>query len=316
MLIEPDQLDQPSAWIEHIPFACWLIEAHRPTQLVELGTYFGASYFAFCQAVTRLGLPTRCYAVDTWRGDQHSGFYEDDVFATVTDHNKKYGMFSELLRCRFDEALPYFLDGSIDLLHIDGMHAYDAVRHDFESWLPKLSSRAVVLFHDTNVREHNFGVFRLWAELSQQYPHFEFLHGHGLGVLGVGAEIEGPLRALLTATRDPASTTDVREVFWRLAGALRKHAALNASHADANRLAGEVAAGEAALVQRESELAEAKCRADKLEVALAAAAERDAHVAALEATVAALRASTSWRATSPFRWVASRLAGIRRWLRG
>ena len=69
-------------------------------------------------------------------------------------------------------------------------------------------------------------MFRLWAELSERYPHFEFLHGHGLGVLGVGAAIEDSLQALFDAARDPAATAAIREVFWRAVGELRKHAAL------------------------------------------------------------------------------------------
>ncbi|MEQ9448576.1 MAG: hypothetical protein RLN70_06655, partial [Rhodospirillaceae bacterium] len=38
-----------SAWADHAPFAFWLVETHKPTTVVELGTHGGYSYFAFCQ---------------------------------------------------------------------------------------------------------------------------------------------------------------------------------------------------------------------------------------------------------------------------
>ena len=152
-----------SAWIDHGPFAFWLIQALRPRTLVELGTHGGYSYFVFCQAIKSLNLDTRCFAVDTWQGDEHAGFYSEDFFNRVSDHNAAhYGSFSRLVRATFDAALAHFSDGAIDLLHIDGRHFYEDVKHDFEAWKPKLSDRAVVLFHDTNVRERDFGVFRLW----------------------------------------------------------------------------------------------------------------------------------------------------------
>lgn len=210
-----DRLDI-EAWSQHIPFAHWLVCATAPRTLVELGTHSGVSYSAFCYAVVRAGLGTRCHAVDTWRGDSHAGYYAPEVLADLRAfHDERFGAFSTLLQCTFDEALAYIEDESVDLLHIDGLHTYDAVRHDFDSWLPKLSDRAVVLFHDINVRRDDFGVWRLWAELRLQYPAFEFAHGHGLGVLAVGKDIPSPIAALCELT-DPAAIAMIRSRFARL----------------------------------------------------------------------------------------------------
>lgn len=183
----PDYLEQ-SAWIEHVPFAFWLIDVLRPRMVVELGVHSGMSYFAFCQAVKRLNLNATCYGVDTWKGDEHAGLYDEEVFGKVAGHNARYySRFSTLVRSTFDEASGYFIDGSIDLLHIDGLHTYEAVKHDFDTWLPKLAPNALVLFHDINVRERGFGVFRFWEELKAQYKHFQFDFGHGLGIVALGA---------------------------------------------------------------------------------------------------------------------------------
>jgi len=197
LFLRPALVGVASAWYGHIPFAHWVVAACRPRLIVELGTHNGVSYAAFCEAVARYGVDARCYAVDTWEGDEHAGHYGDQVFETLKRfHDTRYAGFSELLRCTFEQALPHFADGSIDLLHVDGFHTYDAVRGDFEAWRPKLSDRAVVLFHDTNERRGDFGVWRLWRELQAAHPSFEFLHGHGLGVLAVGPDAPADLLGL------------------------------------------------------------------------------------------------------------------------
>lgn len=214
MLQSPEYLVD-SAWSGHLPFAGWLIEATRPRMLVELGTHRGLSFMAFCQAVLANGVDCRCLAVDTWEGDPHAGNYGAEVYDTVADYRlRHYAGFSELMRMTFDEAVTYFDDGSIDILHIDGLHTYEAVRHDFETWRAKLSARAVVLFHDTSVREREFGVWRFWAEVRDSAPSFEFTHSHGLGVLALGPDVPEPLRALCAMPEQERQL--VRRLFERL----------------------------------------------------------------------------------------------------
>ena len=204
-----------SAWHEHIPFGMWLIDLLKPGIFVELGVYYGDSYCAFCQAVQELNLMTRCYAVDTWEGDPHAGFYGAEVLADLRRHHEQmYGRFSRLIQSTFEQALVHFADKTIDLLHIDGTHTYENIKYDFELWLPKMSNSGVILFHDTNVRERDFGVWRLWDELKSEYPNFEFIHGHGLGVLAVGTEQPEAFQELLSASEEEIQL--IRNLFSQL----------------------------------------------------------------------------------------------------
>ncbi len=264
----PQRTGVESAWFGHVPFAHWVVAACRPRLLVELGTHNGASYAAFCEALARFSPDSRAYAVDTWQGDDHAGHYGDEVYWNLRRfHDERFAGFSELLRCTFEEALPYFADASVDLLHIDGFHTYEAVRGDFEAWRPKLSDRAVVLFHDTNMRERGFGVWRLWEELLERHPGFEFLHGHGLGVLAYGRRVPEAARALC-ALAEPREVAAVRERF----------ALLGERWAEANERRGNIAAqqrAEAALAGAKQELNAARAERERLSAALHAA-ERNA----------------------------------------
>jgi glycosyltransferase involved in cell wall biosynthesis len=305
----PELIESPSAWLGHLPFAAWVIQEVSPKIFVELGTHSGHSYSAFCQSVVEAGLSTKCYAVDTWQGDQHAGEYDDDIFIKFSEyHQEKYAAFSQLLRMKFDDAVNYFVDGSIELLHIDGLHTYEAVCHDFETWLPKLAPGAVVIFHDTNVRERDFGVWRLWEELQVIYPNnLEFLHSHGLGIIQINnAPKDKKLEWLL-----PNSPEKKRFInYFASLGSRQsdrfelveiKQRAANLAQVFAER-EGQIASLNHSLAEREGQIA-------SLNHSLA---ERYGHIVNLNLAVAEIYSSTSWKFTLPLRMVGHLFKRVRR----
>lgn len=227
-----------SAWTLHVPIAMLLIDLLRPAQFVELGTHTGLSYCAFCQAVKELGTGTQCSAVDTWHGEEHSGVYGSEVLDDLrAHHDLRYHEFSRLIQSTFDDAVAGFADDSIDLLHIDGYHTYEVVSHDFYTWLPKMSDRGVVVLHDTNERERDFGVWKLWDELKQKYRTFEVLHGHGLGIVAVGSQIPDGLGALIEAADSHSAA--LQQFFYEMGMRIESREEAERLRADVTRLEAE-----------------------------------------------------------------------------
>ena len=282
----PEALGTESAWWGHVPFAAWLVAAQRPRRIVELGSWRGVSYFSLCQAVQAAELDCRCHAVDTWAGDPHAGLYGPEVHEAFRRFNDAlYPRISTIHRMSFDEAAAGFEDGSVDLLHIDGLHTYDAVRHDFETWLPKLSPRGVVLFHDATERQADFGVWRFWDEVSARWPGFLFPHSHGLGVLCVGPEAAPELLALCRMA--PAEAERLRQRFEIIGGRWQAENLLRRT--------------EARLGATEEELRQLRQEAARL--------------SAEEERLRRIEASSTWRATAPLRKALSRAPGVAAFVR-
>ena len=153
---------------------------------IELGTHYGCSFFAMCQSIKDHSLSqTTLYAVDTWKGDEQAGFYDESVWQLVNQTKERFfkSVNSQFLRMLFDDAASLFENETFDVIHIDGLHTYDAISHDFNTWYPKLKHNGIMLFHDI-ASGKKYGSDKFWDEIKAKYPcHFEFTHSWGLGIL-------------------------------------------------------------------------------------------------------------------------------------
>jgi hypothetical protein len=182
LLYKPAHESYAQAWHGHRGFAQALIKTLRPGSFVELGVHGGDSYFTFAEALKLYDVNCNSYAVDVWKGDQQSGTYGENIYESVCRENEKYKNSSTLLRMTFDQAAKVL--NNISLLHIDGLHTYDAVKKDYDTWNNKVND--MIIFHDINVPWNpDFGVWKLWEEIKEAstFQCFEFMHCFGLAVL-------------------------------------------------------------------------------------------------------------------------------------
>lgn len=184
---EETLIDSDLPWYGHKFFAYDLVQNVKPEKVVELGTFRGTSFFAFCQAAKDAGLDTQLHAIDLWEGDKHSGYYDSEILKQVKTISAKYykDQKIDLIRKSFNDAVNDFEDSSIDILHIDGLHTKEAVTEDYKNWMPKMKKDGIILFHDIVVTKDDFGVYKFWEEIIEEKETIEFYYSYGLGVLFV-----------------------------------------------------------------------------------------------------------------------------------
>lgn len=170
----------PSAWTGHREFAGWLVNLIKPKIIVDLGVDYGYSTFSF--AVPNIGT---VYAIDLFEGDKHTGIRNtyEEFTGNVKWLEEKHNISNIVVEKGLFNEIEKQWTQKIDILHIDGLHTYDAVKNDFETWEKYLTKDSVVLFHDI---ESFPEVKKFWSELSGH--KYEFKHSAGLGVLCMDKE--------------------------------------------------------------------------------------------------------------------------------
>ena len=165
---------------------------YRPKVVVELGTDMGLSALAMGLALRDLNEGGKLFAVDTWQGDDYSGRYRADVYRTFLERRARLGLDAVIvpMRMTFDEARDKVPD-KIDLLHVDRLHTWDAVNHDFGTYRPLVRSGGLVLFHNVNTGYEDMRRFR--KEISGRYMSNIIPYSNGLGIVRVQGD-RGDLR--------------------------------------------------------------------------------------------------------------------------
>lgn len=124
-----------------------LARMRRGQTYVEIGSYLGSSA-CFISRGIRLTRRSRAilYCVDTWMNDAMTEG-QRDTYLEFIDKTLSYSDIISPLRMRSEEAVAS-VPGKVDFLFVDGDHSYEGVVADIKSWFPKLSTGALVVFHD------------------------------------------------------------------------------------------------------------------------------------------------------------------------
>ena len=95
-----------SAWRGLGTIGYEIVTHFRPKKIVELGSQRGFSTFAMGLALRDLKLGGQIYAVDTWRGDKHTGLYGEDVYENFLAGRHALGLDETVcpMRMTFAEA--------------------------------------------------------------------------------------------------------------------------------------------------------------------------------------------------------------------
>ena len=174
----------PSAWKGHRAFAEWLVLYRRPEIIVELGVDYGYSTFCFAQSLNRNN-KGKIYGIDLFLGDKHTSFRNNHDF--VVNQMKAHHLNRiELIVKDFNEAAKEW-NQPIDILHIDGLHTYEAIRNDFENWSKYVKKDGIILLHDVCIYHSDFGVYKFFDEID--WPKMYFEHSAGLGIVSKNIEL-------------------------------------------------------------------------------------------------------------------------------
>ena len=111
---------------------------------VEIGTLYGDSAEIWCSVNPQLHLT--CIDPYLEYRKRHGRRQQDAAFKATSKRLEPFHV--TMLRKMSLAAVDGFKDGSLDFVHIDGDHSFDACVADLAVWVPKVRVGGLVLVHD------------------------------------------------------------------------------------------------------------------------------------------------------------------------
>ena len=197
----------PSAWKGHRSFSEWLVTYLRPQTVVELGVDYGYSSFCFATALQK-NRRGKIYSIDNFQGDKHTSFRNTKQI--VVNHMNSHQLnHMEIIEKDFDTVAKTW-NMPIDILHIDGLHTYEAIKNDYLTWSRFVKNSGVILLHDVCVYHSDFGVHKFFGEINENKLYFE--HSSGLGIISKNKE----LMDIIKETYPECKTKEVEKIKLKL----------------------------------------------------------------------------------------------------
>jgi predicted O-methyltransferase YrrM len=124
-----------------------VIDSVRPTTSLEVGFAYGVSTLFVCEALAKLGKPTRHIVVDPFQFSEWKGIGLRNV------KSAGYENYLELREQRSEVALPRLLEEKtiLDVAIIDGWHTFDHAMVDFFYVNKMLRTGGVVVLDDSSM---------------------------------------------------------------------------------------------------------------------------------------------------------------------
>jgi len=141
--------------------------------VVEIGSWLGHSAIALAQGASAGGhlAGVRIYCVDHWRGSPQTGCVDDplELYDRFWQHITEASLTRFVVPI-FEHSVPasnLFNQRPIDLLYIDGDHAYAAVQADLRSWVPHVRPGGTICGDDyLEVRPAVTDFFNGWPHVT------------------------------------------------------------------------------------------------------------------------------------------------------